>query len=449
MLTKTTLARKLCAGCLVLAAYGALMSQNTPAKASEASDPEVSAFRVKYEAALASHQEAANKEKATLVAQYTAFLTKLETKLQAAGNLDRVLVAREEREKVLADGSVTTHKDPELDRSRESYLSRSDEIRRRTGEKEKELQTAYLTRLQAMETEFTKAGKIPAAIAARQERERIVTSAAAAAPASGTAAVSAGAGGSSGIPDVSPPLTGEENPFKAPVITKSFTVAPGKYRLRERIELKKPDKGEQGPTVLFPPGSDVGGAADGFLFIAGGSQIIGRDSRFADLPVRGDLGGKGFFSGCSIRNCTFGKGGGWFGGIHASRWHFEKCTVERTFMPKINVGHEGLRLLQCKVDGVDLPSIIFEKQEVSQTALTDWLQVRQTRFEKCKIPLSFLLITDSCSFVQCTFVDDENPPTLDKPLTVTIYEKDSTWRTKSPLINMTVEKRPLEDLKIP
>lgn len=446
---KTTFARTLCAGCLALASYGPLLSQDTPAKAAEESDPEVSAFRAKYDTALASQQEATNKEKATLISQYTAFLSKLETKFQAAGNLDRVLIVREEREKVTADGSVTSHKDPDLDRSRESYLSRSDEIRRHAEGKGKELQTAYLTRLQAMETDFTKAGKISAAVAARQERERVIAATAAVAPAPQAAAIPGGAGASSGIPDESPPLSGEENPFKAPLITKSFTVAPGKHRLRERVELKKPEKGEQGPTVVFPSGSDVAGAAEGFLFIAGGSQIIGRDSRFADLPVRGDLGGKGFFSGCTIRNCTFGKGGGWFGGIHASRWHFEKCTIERSFMPKLNVGHEGLRLLQCKVDGVDLPSVIFEKEEVSERRLTDWLQVRQTRFEKCKIPLSFLLITDSCTFVQCTFVDDENPPTLDKPLSVTIYEKDSTWRAKSQIVNMTVEKRPLEDLKTP
>ena len=50
-----------------------------------------------------------------------------------------------------------------------------------------------------------------------------------------------------------------------------------------------------------------------------------------------------------------------------------------------------------------------------------WLTVNACRFENCRVPLSFLLITTDCLFVNCRFEDDKNPPPMEKELQVTYY----------------------------
>lgn len=420
--------------CLTMIFGGPLCSQGQSALP----DPEIAALSAKFESAMAAFQEAFNKEKTTLTTQYTGYLLKLEEKLQSAGNLDRILKVREERELVASSGKVTTHSDPELDRARESFLAKSEDIRRRSEKKEKELKAAYMGRLQAMEIDFTKAGKITSAVAAREERERILA-------VDSPVKSSSNAAASSSIPDVSPPLAGD-NPFKNPIITESMTIPPGRYRLRERVELHKSKNNDQNPSVVFPAGADIAATGDGALFLGRG-QLIAREASFSDLSMTGDLSSRAFFVKCAIKNSTFGKGGPWAGSNHASRWHFENCIIERAFIPELAIKDVGLRVLNCTLKGVDLPTIKFGTTKVSEAALSNWLQVRKTRFEKCKIPLSFLLITDSCIFVDCVFIDDVERPALDKTITVTVYEQNCTWRAKSALINMNIEKRPIAELQ--
>ena len=408
------------------------------AQETSALDPEFEALKTKFETTNVTISESAKKEKETLVSQYTAYLLKVEEKLQSTGNLDRVLKVREEREKLTLSGEVTTHADPELDLARQSYITKSDEIRRNQETKEAELKSAYSGRLEALEISFTKAGKIPSALAAREERQKLSqTTAQTSSPQSSAL--------SAKFPDDTPPLAGE-NPFKNPGINKSITVPPDKYRLREKHVLQGPGGPKDQPTLAFAAGTDVSGTAEASLFIGRG-RMIARDTAFSDLPIRGDLNSSAFFARCTIRNCTFEKAGPWAGGNFASRWHFEDTTIERTFLPELSIKNVGLRLLNSTVRGVDLPAIDFAGVKVSNAVLTEWLQVRNTRFEKCKIPLSFLLITDSCAFVDCTFIDDTQYPTLDKLITVTIYEQACTWRAKSLLINMNVKKLPLASWK--
>ncbi|HEY2572907.1 MAG TPA: hypothetical protein VGH65_02520, partial [Verrucomicrobiaceae bacterium] len=71
---------------------------------------------------------------------------------------------------------------------------------------------------------------------------------------------------------------------------------------------------------------------------------------------------------------------------------------------------------------------------------------RKNRFEKCRIPLSFLLITDSCSFVECTFVQDAPTLGLTKPLVVTLYQDKCVSQMKDTPENVLINQRPLKDL---
>jgi hypothetical protein len=406
-------------------------------------DPDVAAIRTRYDEDLAKLQKAAEKEKASLIEPYVALLAKLEEKLQATGDLDRVLPVRQEREKVAADGKITAvAATPDFQRARESYLIAIEALGKRTLEKQQELKSEAMGRLKSLETDFTKSGKIPAAIAARDERERLAADTPpAAAPAKKMASLAAPS-----LPDDAPPLSDESNPFKNTTFHASITLPAGHYRLRERIAFGKTPDDKQ-IVVVLSDGSDLSATRDVELFL-GDATFIARKSTLSGMTLRGDLSSRGFFADCVIKDSTIGKGGGWFGGDYGSRWHFERCTIERSLLPEFVIEKTGLRLIDCTVRGLEIPTIRFGKTKISEAAPSDWLQVRRTRFEQCKIPLSFLLITDACTFVNCTFVDDTDPvPVLDKPVTVTLYELNSIWRTKAPLLGMTVNKLPLEYLK--
>jgi len=75
---------------------------------------------------------------------------------------------------------------------------------------------------------------------------------------------------------------------------------------------------------------------------------------------------------------------------------------------------------------VELPTIKF-KGEPAARRKDQWLRVNRCHFRGCRVPLSFLMVTNDCLFTDCKFEDDRGAePEYKSPFTVTFYTQGCT-----------------------
>lgn len=157
-----------------------------------------------------------------------------------------------------------------------------------------------------------------------------------------------------------------------------------------------------------------------------GGRLVAEDCQFLGMRLKADHTGSMYFIGCEFSGSTIREEGTWYGyGNYDARFYFENCKIEKrlTSGPDVNIYYMGLCMSRCEVSDVELPPIKY-KGEPADRRKDQWLRVNRCHFKDCRVPLSFLMITNECLFNDCRFVDDFGAERDYKtPFTVTYYAR--------------------------
>lgn len=199
----------------------------------------------------------------------------------------------------------------------------------------------------------------------------------------------------------------------------AVNIAPGNYSPKHPIILgakaNPKDEGLQPASVTSSPGTAIKGAD--ILIDEGTWESVG--THFKDCAIRIDLGGDFNAKRSLFENCALSKGGAWFVAWFSSKWSFDQCVFTGQFIAPIPVHDIGMKVTNCSFYDVDLSTVSY-KTDAGTERSKDWMQVENCRFVHCKVPESFLLMTENCVFDGCTFgrADDSIPITT--PVTMTV-----------------------------
>ncbi|HRQ90095.1 MAG TPA: hypothetical protein PLA50_14950, partial [Bacteroidia bacterium] len=332
---------------------------------------------------------------------------------------------------------------PELNRLRTLYTESCAPIDDAEKEETGRLLEAYLKQLEPLQAELVRAGNIDAAVAVKNEADRIRQSMGKVAPTTtpSPAVDLPDPGGFDPIPSMQhTPLEGD--PFKQEKWPLKIALPPANYRIEGVYKLE----GAKDAEIQLLPGSLFRGADNKARWIVGKSTLVAREVKFDGFIFRGDLGTRFYFEKCLFKDMLLGKGGAWFGGRFMSRWQFRECRIEGSFIEQWNSRHFGVQMVNCHVERVKFPSIEYDvEDEPSEVAGHVWATVRNTHFRKCVIPASVLSLLENCSFEDCRFVADPRPLDFSTTITRTVFLKDCKWEVKTFPKGFVVERKELSE----
>ena len=442
-----------------------------------ADDPgELINHRTAFNRALLEIDIASQASLKSLRSNYLDALTRLEKQREAAG--DSTGVAAIQREKALiAAGDSPGDQDQNRDQDpatadhaqplRAVYLKSLQDIRAERLQQRMAKRDIYQGLLETLLAESIKAGRLEHVLATKAEIASLATLAdsspetATASTAEGSPAAAAGDGDGDGdggtgkntatsverliaLPTEWPPPV--DDPFAKTKWEESMTVPAGSYRLRDSIGIGGHRKST---LVYFEKGSEFS-YAEGKFHLWGG-RVVAEQCRFSGVPFRADHTGSMYFVDCRFKDCNIREQGNWWGsGNYDSKWYFENCVIEGSLHNGMfNVHYLGLCMTRCSLSRVELPGVWYREGEPAGLRENKWLTVSHCRFEKCKVPLSFLSITSDCAFIDCRFEDDVKEQTFSKPFEVTFYTQGCTNTIRNAPEIITLIEKPLSGLNVP
>lgn len=400
--------------------------------------------RKAFQSKLLDIDGAAQTELKTLRGNYVEALSRLEKTHQEARDLRGMHAIQKEKEQVEAGDEPEGAEVPdELLAMREVFRDSKAKIDGDRLAKRSEVTGIYKNLLEQNLSALTQAGKLEEALAVREEIEQLSENPQVReepeAPAEENGIVSLFA-----FPEERPPVVAD--PFAETRWKESMTVPPGEYRLRNAIGIGEHGKG----TRIFLSSGGNYTRQEGKFHVWGG-RLYGEDCRFKDIPFRADHSGGMSFRNCRFNDCNIREEGTWYGnGNYDSKWYFENCRVEGSLHNGgFNVHYLGLCMTRCTLERIELPSIWYRKSEPVARRKDKWLTIDKCVFEKCKVPMSFLLVTTDCVFIDCRFEDDTSQNEIKEPIEVIYYASDCTNAIREAPDAVTMTERPLADLKIP
>ncbi|RYD38287.1 MAG: hypothetical protein EOP85_17085, partial [Verrucomicrobiaceae bacterium] len=365
-------------------------------------------------------------KRAELGQKYAAALEALEKTLATAGQLDVIVNVREERQAVTTTGEVTNHQDKPLVELRAKYLKSMEGIDAGMRASRGKVVESLSKKIREQESILTKAGKVEEALELRKEGGQLMLQLSGGSNADSVAF--ADDPRSSGSPDLKslekiklppeqPPVS--ENPFaiKGPWVT-AMTVPTAKQKIREPITVGHREENKWA-TIVVSPHSIWSGAKRGKVHMAAGT-FIATKSRFENLELGADHANRFYFANCAFTNCTFPKVGWWHdGGWFWAKHYFENCYFKGSYAKNLVHQWNGLRADTCVFEDVEFPTFRWNQHQPADFVNDKWLKVVNSRFVKCKIPLSFLLLTRDCIFENCVIsadIDRGDDAEITKPI---------------------------------
>jgi hypothetical protein len=396
-------------------------------------------------------------KKVELVQKYAAALDNLEKTLTASGNLDVIVRLREEREEVKKSGNTTSHNDKAIVNLREKYLKALAAIDGEMQATRAKVAAGITRKIREQETELTKAGKVEDALALRKEGERLLLEFAGGAAADAVPFEDDPRVATSSvrkelapikIPTETPPLV--EKPFAIKDRwLESLTVPVAKQKIREAVVIG--DRGKQKWPIVVVSSGSVWSATDAGRIELSAGKLVASKCRFDAVPMGADLASDFYFKNCLFNKCRFEKVGIWYGSDQAGKFYFENCLIKDNFSKTINPVDNGFRIQGSVLEDIDLPSMSFKKRQPADYVNNPWLRIIHCRFVKCKIPLSFLLLTRDCIFENCSIIDDSGNPEIlgeiTKPIEIVAYVSGSKWKIPALPNNVTLIEKPDTELK--
>lgn len=430
----------------------------TSAFASPAADPLQQAAN-SAKAEIATAEAAATTKKADLAKKYLLALANLEKTLASSGALDDILHLREEKESIEKSGSTTAHTDKALVEVRDKYLKGLATIDDEIKAVRVKATATFTKKAQEQETFLTKSLKVEQALAVRKQAAQLAAELNGGAPAVPGAAENQSIFDLAETPSIKP-LKPIKLPEKTPAIVQQpfslkgtwlidMTVPAMKQKLKNTLMIG--DRGKQAwPLVVLSPGSAWTGGDSANLDLSAG-KLLATKSSFDKLRLLADLSSEFYFKNCFFDDCRFGKGGVWYGSDMAAKFYLEGCVIKGKFAHPLNIVDNGLRIENCVFDDVELPTFKFRKKQPADYINASWLRVANTRFVKCKVPMSFLLLTRDCVFENCILMDDKEKPSseeeITKPLEITVYLKTSVMKINNIPAKVTLTQKGESELK--
>ena len=431
------------AGCFARPASGQTTPDETP----------VGKLTRQYQAAVAKASVPVDTRHSQLDQDFLLKLKALETSLMKQGDLDNLLKVKKERE--LFEKSHTLGADPlpALAELRSSYQSSLASIAAERDEITSRYETVYRQQLLKLQQDLTKAGNISAALEAKATLENLdkktsTTSATTTTP-TPTSATNPPAGGSRlgdlEVDTVSPwdndpPV--DEKFFDGGTLLVNAKVPEGDHRIRDRIII-----GERDPvkavTVYFRPGTTISCSGDGLMMLTVG-HAKAYDVTFERCRLAGGLGAYWHLINCRLDRTVLYKGDTWRGKPHACEWDVKNCLVEGDFASSWTTKNIGYQVRISTFDGVKFPDLEYH-DDAGLIAGKEKLRFQNCLFKNCDIPLSVLITTINCGFIDCSFRDDDGTLNLKTPVSVRLYAKNSTSRLRNLTSKIKVDIRPFEE----
>ena len=409
------------------------------------------------EAEVAMAEAEGKLKKMDLAQKYSAALGNLEKSLTAAGQLDPIVHLREEQESVKKTGDPTAYDDKPLVELRGRYLKSRGEIDAATKAMRGQIVEGMGKKIREQESALTKAGKVEEALNLRKDGEQLLLQ------------LSGGAAGDSiafaddprakasptlnaldiiKLPPDSPALA--DNPFAAKGDwLASMTVPLVKQKIREPIVVGNREKNTWA-TVVVSPHSIWSGAERGKIHLAAGT-FIATKSRFETLQLGADHANRFYFANCAFTNCKFPKVGWWHdGGYFFAKHYFENCYIKGSYADNLTVQTNGIRADTCVFEDVEFPTIRYQKHQPADFVNDKWLRIVNSRFVKCKLPLSFLLLTRDCVFENCVIsedIDRGDDDEITKPIQIDMYVSNTQIRVNKLPPAVTLNQKKYSDLK--
>lgn len=395
-------------------------------------------------------------KKADLSQKYIAALTNLEKTLAAGGDLDLIVHLREERESIQKTGDSSGHQDKPLLQIREKYLKSMTAIDAEMKASRAKAVEGIAKKLREQEAILTKAGKVDEALVLRKDGQSLMLEVSGGAAADAVAFADDPRAKSSPnlnplepiqIPAEKPPVA--ENPFSSGAWLTGMTVPVAKQRIREPIILGDRNKNIW-VHVLVSPHSVWSGVERGKVHLYAAS-FLATKSRFESLEFGADHANRFFFQNCAFTNCRFPKIGWWHdGGDFFAKHYFENCHIKGSYSGKLTVQENGIRAQTCVFEDIEFPTIRFQKRQPADFVNEKWLRIINCRFVKCKIPLSFLLLTRDCVFENCVFsedIDRGDDVEITKPIKIDLYVSNCQMRINKLPPAVTLNQRQYGELK--
>jgi hypothetical protein len=396
-------------------------------------------------------------KKVELGQKYVTALEALEKKLADAGKLDEIVALREEIAEVKKSGGTTGHEDKALVDLRAKYLKSLDGIDAGMKVSRAKVVEGLSAKIREQEVALTKAGKVEEALELRREGGQLLLRLSAGAAADLVPfADDPRAGTAPGLKDLepvewpkeSPPL--EDNPFLIEGNwLKSMTVAPMKQKIREPLYLGNRNEGIW-IHVVVSPHSVWSGAERGLVHLHGAS-LAATKSRFENLELGADHGNRFYFRNCAFTDCKFPKIGWWHdGGWFFAKHYFENCHFKGSYSGTLTLQQSGIRAQNCVFEGIDFPTYRFQKHQPADFVNDKWLRIAHCRFVKCKIPLSFLLLTRDGIFENCIVSDDidrGDDVEITKAIEIDVYASNLQMRVNKMPAAVKINQKKYNELK--
>ena len=381
---------------------------------------------------------------ADLNKHYVVALVKLEQKMQKEGKLTELVKVKNERELFEKSGAMGPDDLDEIKDLRSRMEVAKEPIDEKKSDDIVKLTTSYLKLLEPLQLRLTKAGRIDEALAVKSETER-VTPFLNPENAMGTLSVGrantlpAGLAAIAPIPSFSPPLVSDDI-FERDKWPEKLTLPVANFRLREKRDIGR----GSGYELVLQPGTTFKGLEDNTAWNVGNYVTVAKGVTFDSFGLYGNLGAKLYLQDCTLKDMDIGKGGGWFGGRPMTRWQFLNCTITGSFVKRWESSHIGLQMVNSHVERVEFVPIKYHKDDKPGAfALSDWAMIRDTHFRKCVIPASVLSLMENCTFDDCRFIDDPEPPVFEVAVQRTIYIQNCNWLIKDLPTNLTIDQKPL------
>lgn len=402
-------------------------------------------YRKAFQAALFEVDVLTQEEAKRLKEQYKEALKRQEKELQEKGDLKGILSLRAEIDTLATEAIPAARPDPDpAAQFREVYLDSLKEIEAGRIEKRKEKAATYETLLAKLVLSLTMAGRVDDALAVQTEIDSLPTI---------VETSSTGVNGSGNPSEIvriiQPPKEWPAvatNPFENTPWKESLTVGPGIYRLRNSISIGGHGKGT---LVHLAPGGEYS-RSEGKFHVWGG-RLWAEGCSFREIPFRADHTGGVLFIDCYLSDCTVREDGPWYGkGNYDSIWSFENCRIDGSMVSGgININYFGICMTRCSLSRVELPPIWYRESEPVSRRDDKWLTIEQCRFEKCKVPITFLIATKNCVFIDCRFEDEDREQAFKEPIESVFYTSNSTNAIRKAPATVTLTEKPASALTLP
>ncbi len=381
-------------------------------------------FEVFHEEICSEYRE----DRAELYDKYATAVDQLGGSLQATGDLDSTLKAKEEAKLARNKRKPGKTDFPGIERLRTALEQASTGIDKAAKNRSNKLAQEYIRQLNELQGQYTKEGNVEEALEARGQIDDLVDLISSPKSVFDTLTTYKPSKTEKAIvaPEAASTISTGSILHSTVLVTGSHQLEPGAYTSFERLQLGDrsiENKADRGGQIHIPTGCEL---SEGIIYgDVGAIDLSG--SHFHDMEFWQNLHSNLKADSCRFDRCHFKKGGGW-GAAISSRWIFENCVITESFFRVWRKKLVGLQARASTFDGIQFPPYEF-KVDAGKEAASEWWIYERCLFRNCSIPESLLIATRDCVFENCEIVSETL--LIETPVSISLYERGTSLKLPS------------------